>query len=275
MRYATFLSALLHVGILAGGFIIAPFLSVPDVVYRPVVPVELLSEAEFADLLSVKADQKSEEVTEEPPNPRDDIQEVAMPDPIPVPQPEDPTPPEPEVKEEPEDPAPREEPKREDPPKREPDPQPAEEDDFFSGLDEALVDLEDEPDKGAPAEVADAEGLRDQEQIGLGDTLTASEIDLIRQKMAEECFDQPTGVPNAEKLVVRIRFNLDPEGQLIGQPEVLNARQIALSNNSWWRTTRDRALQAVVKCAPYDYLPEERYYVWSEMTLNFTPLGVM
>lgn len=270
MRYAIFLSAILHFGVLAAGFIVAPFLEVPEVQYRQVVPVELLSEAEFSERLSVPADRKSEEVVEEVPPPSNDIEVASLPEPIPTPQPVEPKP------------EPKPEPRREEP-KPEPKPQPrreetkpkTREDDFFSGLDEALIDLEDDQERGAPAEVTDPEGLRDQDVVGLGDQLSASHIDQIRARMAERCYDQPTGVPDAEKLVVRIRFNLDRSGEIIGQPEVLNARQIALSNNSWWRATRDRALQAVVTCAPYDFLPQEQYYIWSEITLNFTPLGVM
>lgn len=273
MRYATFISALIHVGFLAAGFIVAPFMYVPPAEYRAVVPVELISEAEFSELLSVRADQRSEEVAEdpapqqpdpEPSRPEPEPEPVIIPDPIvpdpePEPEPEPVTPdPEPEV--------------REEPPRRE---EPDEEDDFFSGLDDALVDLEEDNDRQAPAEVLDPEGLRDQEQIGLGDQLTASHIDMIRSRMEEQCYDQLTGVPNADEIVVRVRFNLDRNGNIEGQPTVLNARRIALSNNQWWRATRDRALRAVVDCQPYDYLPDDQYYLWSEITLNFRPIGVM
>jgi hypothetical protein len=276
LRYASFISALLHVGLLAAGFIIAPFLPTPEIEYRAVVPIDLISEAEFADAVSVRADRKSEEVSEEPPAPlRDDIEVAELPEPIPVPQPLEEMP-EPRLEPEPEPkkPEPKPEEKKPEPPKEQPKDKPKEEDDFFSGFDDALVDLEEE-ERSAPAEVLDPEGLRDQERIGLGDQLTASEIDVVRTRMAEYCYDQPTGVPNAEKLQVRVRFNLDRNGELLGQPKVLNNAQIAVSGNQWWKTTRDRAVQAVVACAPYDYLPEDRYHVWSEMTLNFTPQGVM
>ncbi|NNU16929.1 hypothetical protein HK107_11425 [Parvularcula sp. ZS-1/3] len=272
MRYALFISALLHLGIMAAGFIAAPFMTVPAVVDSQRIPIELLTEAEFADRTSVMADRVSEEIADT--NPSDDIEVSSLPDPIPTPQFEEPTieeTPEPVEQPKPEEPKP--EPK--DPPKKEEDKPKSEEDDFFSGLDDALVDLEEEDERKAPSEVVDPEGLSDQEAIGLGDTLTAAEEDLVREQMARRCFDQPQGVPNAEKLIVRVRFSLDREGYLIGQPEVLNATSIALSGNSWWRTTRDRAVQAVITCQPYDYLPAERYYVWSEMTLNFSPRGVM
>ena len=274
MRYATFISALMHVGFLAVGFIVAPFLTVPEVEYRPVIPLELISEAEFAEILSVQADQRSQDVAEDP-APQQPDPEPSQPEPEPEPIPE-PIQPEPEPEPEPEpvlpDPEPEVQPERREEPQRE---EPDEEDDFFSGLDDALVDLEEENDRAAPAEVLDPEGLRDQEAIGLGDQLSAGHIDMIRSRMEERCYDQLTGVPNAEDIVVRVRFNLTRDGELQGEPTVLNARQIALSNNQWWRATRDRALRAVADCAPYDYLPEEQYYLWSEITLNFRPIGVM
>jgi hypothetical protein len=279
LRYSTILSALLHVGVLAGGFIVAPFLRADEVPYVPVVPIEILSEAQIADRLSVKADQKSEEVVEdpedfEPPKPEVTKPDEPEPEPEPVPPlPEEPEP-EPDIEEKEPEPEPEPEPRPE-PPKEQPGPEPEEDEaiDDLSFLDEALVDLETTTGK-APQEVRDAEGKRDQEAVGLGDQLTATEMDLVRAKMVE-CYDQPTGVPDAEKLVVRVRMQLNRQGEIQGEPTVTNARQIAISNNSWWRATRDRAVRAAIACEPYDYLPQDRYHVWSEMTLNFTPMGVM
>ncbi len=275
MRYATFLSAVLHVGVAAASLIAWPFLKPIDVPYKAVVPIELLSEAEVSDRLSVKADQKTETVVEEP-EARDDIEVAQLPEPEPIEQPQEPTPPPPDPEPTPE-PEPEPEPQEPEPEKEEPKTQPRQEEkriDDLSDLDDVLKDLEVEEPKGAPSEVADAEGLRDQEQVGLGDKLTAAEEDLVRAAMLQ-CYDQPTGVPNAEELVVRIRFELDRDGELRDQPDVLNARQIALSNNSWWRATRDRAVRAVIDCQPYDYLSQDRYHIWETVILNFTPIGVM
>ncbi|MEM9810504.1 MAG: hypothetical protein AAF788_04690 [Pseudomonadota bacterium] len=273
MRYATFLSALLHIGILAGGLIVAPFLPTPELLTPPVVPIEILSEAEIADELSVRADRKNPPAEEDAPEPEPERPAAAL-----EPEPERlvlPPPPEPEPEPEAPEPEPEPEPVEPEPQPEEPTP-PRQEDriDDLSFLDDALVDLQQDDQRSQPSEVLDPEGLRDQEAVGLGDRLTASEIDMVRARMAS-CFDQPTGVPDAENLVVRVRFYLNSDGTIQGEPSVLNARQIALSNNSWWRVTRDRAMRAVVACAPYDYLPDDRYYIWSEMTLNFTPLGVM
>jgi outer membrane biosynthesis protein TonB len=269
----------LHVGVFAGGFILAPFMRSNEVPYVPVVPIEILSEAEIADRLSVKADQKSEEVVEDPADFKAPDPEVAPkpepePEPEVIPPPREEPKPEPKIEEKKPEPEKAPEPKPE-PPKQQPKPDPKKDEaiDDLSFLDNALVDLE-KTEKKAPQEVLDAEGKRDQEAVGLGDQLTATEMDLVRAKMAE-CYDQPTGVPDAEKLVVRVRLQLDRQGEIQGEPTVVNARQIAISNNSWWRATRDRAVRAAIACEPYDYLPQDRYYIWADMTLNFTPLGVM
>ncbi len=273
MRYATFLSALLHIGVFAAGFIAAPFMRTEPNVYVPIVPIELLSEAEIAEELSVRADRVSE--PEEEPQREEERTELVDVEPAPEPEPV-PPPPLPEPEEIEPDPEPEVLPEPEPEPVREDPNPPRTEDrlDDLSFLDDALVDLEEDDLRDAPAEVLDPEGLRNQERVGLGDRLTAREEDQLRAAMLR-CYDQPTGVPDADEIVVRIRINLSPEGEIVGDPDVLNARQIALSNNSWWRATRDRAVRAVIDCQPYDYFSPDRYYIWSEMTLNFSPLGVM
>lgn len=274
MRYATFLSALLHLGALFAGVIVAPFLKTPEPMVTQAVPIQLLSEAEIADELSIRADRTEDAVEEgEPIRPDDGIEEATLPEPLPMP-----LPPEPEQKPERERepdvlrPEPEER-ERPEPRRREPEPEPERIDDL-SDLDEVLKDLEDEPDRGAPSEVLDPEGKRNTERIGLGDRLTATEVDLVRARMVD-CYDQLAGVPDAENLVVEVRINLDREGEIVGDPDVLNSMQIGISGNPYWRATRDRAMRATIKCAPYDYLPQDKYQQWSEMTFRFTPLGVM
>ena len=99
MRYASFLSILLHVGLAAAGLIAGPFLRTPEVPYVPVVPIEILSEAEIADELSVRADRVSEPAEEEEaPKPQRQPEPQPEPEPVipPAPEPEQPQEKEPE-----------------------------------------------------------------------------------------------------------------------------------------------------------------------------------
>ncbi|NRA28816.1 MAG: cell envelope integrity protein TolA [Parvularculaceae bacterium] len=277
MRYATFVSMMLHLGVLFGGLIIAPFITTRDVLVTPVVPIQLLSEAEIADELSVRADRTADAVEDAPPEkvmPKDGIEEVSLDDPLPMPLPPEPEPepepqqpePEPEIEPEPEpEPEPEE---KVQPPQKKP-----EKIDDLAGLEDALKDLEDDP-FGAPSEVLDPEGLNNQERLGLGGELTATETDLVRARMLD-CYDQLSGVPDAANLVVEVKINLDRDGTIRGDPEVINNLAIQVSGNPYWKATKDRAIRAAIKCAPYDYLPQDKYDQWDELTLVFTPLGVM
>ncbi|MEM1381242.1 MAG: hypothetical protein AAGH41_11540 [Pseudomonadota bacterium] len=272
MRYATFLSALLHLGAVFSALIVAPFLADPEPpLVVQAIPIQLLSEAEIRSETSVMADRKADAVDEDirPIAPDDGIEEVALPDPEPMqipPEPERDLERDPEVLE-PEPPQPE-------PPQQKPQtPEPDRIDDL-SSLDEVLKDLEDDPEAGAPQEVLDPEGLRNNERVGLGDKLTATETDLVRARMVD-CYDQLAGVPDAENLVVIVKLDLDRDGEIIGSPDVENDLAINISGNPYWKATRDRAVRAAIKCAPYDYLPQEKYSQWDEMILRFTPLGVM
>jgi len=267
---------MLHLGVVFGGLIIAPFISTREVLATPVVPIQLISEAEIADELSVRADRKANAVEDadiKPVRPDDGIEEVALPLPEPMPLPPEPEPEPQELEPVPVEPEPEPEVKPEPPQQKPREPEPDRIDDL-SGLEDALKDLEDEPEGGAPNEVLDPEGLRNQERLGLGDKLTATETDLVRARMVD-CYDQLSGVPDAANLVVEVKLRLDRDGTIIGDPEVVNNLAIQVSGNPYWRATKDRAIRAAIKCAPYDYLPQEKYADWDEMYLSFTPLGVM
>ena len=87
------------------------------------------------------------------------------------------------------------------------------------------------------------------------------------------CWNASTiiGAPEPEKLLVVIDFELNRDGTLASQPRVVNELQINLSGNQFWRVARREAASAVVKCAPYDFLPQERYETWKEFRFNFDP----
>lgn len=272
MRYATFLSTLLHLGAMFGGIIFAPFFITSEPLVAPVVPIQLLSEAEIGAELSVRADRTPDAVEDAKPiAPDDGIEEVALPEPLPAPLPPEP---EPEKELQPDPELLQPDPPKPDPPAQKPRKREPERIDDLSGLDEVLKDLEDEPDKRAPSEVLDPEGLRNSERVGLGDQLTATELDLVRARMLD-CYDQLAGVPDAENLVVVLQVKLDRDGEIVGDVDVSNNIAIEISGNPYWKATRDRAVRAAIKCAPYDYLPQDKYEQWDDMELKFTPLGVM
>ena len=279
-----FLSAGLHLAA-ALAFVVAWPMLRREPVVLPSVPIELLSEAEIAEMIEVPEAMRAEEPELDQPEPEPEPEEVEPepvpetppptpepePEPLPEPEPEpEPQPEEPEVVEEPE-PEP-EEPKVTPP---DPEPKPEPEDDPLAGLDDALLDLDpDKQERRQPNEVDEGQGAeRDQERVGLGERLLANEEAAVLARM-ERCWVPLTGAPDASELVVSLRFELTREGALVEPPSVLNDREINRSGNAFWRVARDRAVSAVEDCAPYDFLSEERYSVWREFTMNFYPPGL-
>ncbi len=272
MRFGVFASILLHLAIVGGALLLPMATWRPDVQSEPYIPLELIAQAELDLLTSVPA--AAPEVVEEPePDlPEPEVEEEPAPEPEPAPvEPE----PAPVVEEAPEEKEPeiKPEPKPE-PPKEKPKPQKTAELDL-DALSQ-LIDKERENETAkrpsetasAPSETAD----QPRAAIGAGDRLTASDEAKMRAAV-ERCWNASAiiGAPEPEKLVVTIDIELNPDGTLAGSPKVVNQLQINLSGNRFWKVAEQSALRAVVGCAPYDFLPQDRYDTWKEFTLNFDP----
>ena len=267
MRFTIVISVLLHVAAFAVGYLAMPDFR-RELIIEPIVPVEILREADLAEETSVP------ETTTEPEEEPEPVEPEPEPEPVqPEPEPEQVEPePVPELDPEPEEPEeiePEPEPEPE-PPAPEPEPEPPEEDNLdFDDLESALENLDPDEDTSAPRETLE-EGDRDQERVGLGDQLTVNEMTAMLGAMLR-CWNFDAGVPDAETLVVRVEFNLNRDGSIKGNPRVLNEGQISASGNPFWKVAERNAVNAVVKCAPYDFLAQERYEEWEEIQLNFDP----
>lgn len=99
--------------------------------------------------------------------------------------------------------------------------------------------------------------------------LTLSEMDALQSKMYQ-CWRMPADAPDPEKLAVRVRVSLTPEGD-VKSAELMDRVKIAASSNNYLKVAAQRAVRAVSKCAPYDFLPADKYSAWKDMELNFRP----
>jgi len=110
------------------------------------------------------------------------------------------------------------------------------------------------------------------EAIGAGDRLAASEIDKMRAAVSR-CWNASAiiGAPEPEKLIVELDIDLNRDGTLTGAPRVVNALQINLSGNRFWKVAEQNAVRAVQACQPYDFFDPSRYNEWKAFTLNFDP----
>ncbi len=124
------------------------------------------------------------------------------------------------------------------------------------------VALESEKNRYAFAKVARA-------GAGLGTKLTSSEVDALRSRMYQ-CWRISADAVNPEELHVRVRVLLNENGT-VKDASLLDKVRINTSRNEYLKIAAQRALRAVSKCAPYDFLPAEKYGVWKDMELSFRP----
>ena len=101
--------------------------------------------------------------------------------------------------------------------------------------------------------------------LGNDDRISANELDWLRQRIGR-CWNVPAGARNAQNLVVRIRIQMDPLGNVTGRPRIINN-----SNHPVFNAAARSALAAIIGCQPYDKLPPEKYNSWKDMIINFDP----
>lgn len=272
MRFGVFASLLFHFAIVGAAYLdLLPSALRPDVTAEPYVPLELIREAELdlrtsvpAALPEVEPDIEEPEPDlpepeiEEPPAPAEEVVPEQAPEPVPVAE-EVIEKIEPEVKPDPK-PAP---------------PKPKNDELDFDALSQ-LINKEKENERAAAPRDAPSQTTETADNpratIGAGDRLTASQ-NAKMQAAIKPCWNSGViiGAPEPEKLVVVLEFELGRDGALASQPRVANATQINLSGNRFWKVAEREAISAVVKCAPYDFLPIEQYETWKDMRLNFNP----
>ena len=121
--------------------------------------------------------------------------------------------------------------------------------------------------KTAPQKPADEEGSPKQGEFNISGTdmqLAATIGDALRKRVSE-CWSSPAGAREAQ-LLVKVRFALNPDGTIQGQPEVLNS-----SADPLFPATAQSAVSALLACQAYDFLPADKYDLWRENIINFTP----
>jgi len=129
-----------------------------------------------------------------------------------------------------------------------------------ASLDDLLSDVKDVEestgDDGAPAEA-------------LGDTVTASEIDVLRQHI-KRCWNVPAGVQGARDLAVTIRMEVAQDGTVTKAEIVDKARMN--SNDEPFKAAANSAKRAVLdpQCNPLP-LPAHKYDQWKDLEFNFDP----
>ncbi len=99
--------------------------------------------------------------------------------------------------------------------------------------------------------------------------LTASLRDAMRSQI-ERCWIIPAGARDAERLTIKIRIFLNPDGSLARPPEIVDQARMYRPGQEYFRVAAESARRAVQKCAPLK-LPREHYDIWRESELTFDP----
>lgn len=117
---------------------------------------------------------------------------------------------------------------------------------------------------------------RSQEQAALGGKkttsgtkLTMSEMDALRGQIQNNWSITP-GMSDAADVRIRVTMQLDQNGDIIGEPEV-----VATGGSASARTAlAGGARRAIMRSRPFK-LPPEKYDAWSEVVVNFDPSEMM
>jgi hypothetical protein len=198
--------------------------------------------------------------------------EPKPPEPKPEPKPEPPKPEPPKVEPKPEPPKPKvvEAPK----PKAKPEPPKPDQKQLASDFDALLKNLTRQktaptPENAEPkAKSAPAQQRASSQPIApLGSQLTASEIDLIKQQIAQ-CWNVDPGAKDAKSQRPEFRVYMNEDGT-IRDSRLLNADQMS---DPFFRSAAESAQRALrnPRCQPLKLSPQ-KYDQWQTFTITFDP----
>ena len=102
--------------------------------------------------------------------------------------------------------------------------------------------------------------------------LSLSEEDALRAQIFG-CWSVPLGLPYDEKLLVRIKLKLKPDGTIL-QSEILDHARMNTPGQSFYKILAESALRAVRICQPLK-VPPTGYEKWKNLQLNFDPTEML
>jgi hypothetical protein len=116
-------------------------------------------------------------------------------------------------------------------------------------------------------------GTRIIQGAGNQSLATADLADALKSQIYR-CWNPPVGAPNASDLVVDFDLQLNPDGTVLGRPQ-LSGNSASAMGNPYTRAAAEAASRAIYQCAPYN-LPAKRYSDWKEVNpLRFDPREMM
>lgn len=154
------------------------------------------------------------------------------------------------------------------PPQPQPEPQPEPQQPVPSASQQAYVPAQ--PDLSVKYHVM--LGLL-QDKPGDGfDAVAIQKADIASGPVAEfrrhlkTCSMLPKSVSPSDKVAVKLRVFMTPDGRLAAPPVLIEA-----SASAKGPALMQSAMSALQACQPYAMLPADRYHEWKVLDLNFTP----
>ncbi len=132
--------------------------------------------------------------------------------------------------------------------------------------DEVAALLNKQDTSGGGAKRATEEAALGGKKTTSGEKLSQSEMDALRGQIQNNWSIIP-GMADATDVRIRVKFQLDESGQIVGEPEITatggspSAQQVLMGG----------ARRAVLKSAPFKNLPADKYESWAEVIVNFDP----
>jgi outer membrane biosynthesis protein TonB len=136
----------------------------------------------------------------------------------------------------------------------------------------AAQDTAPSPDQ-PPQKMRTASGAASsQPRAPLGSQLSASEVDMIREQISR-CWNIPAGARDAKDLVVELRVEVGPDG-MVQQAAIVDQGRLAA--DPFFRAAAESARRAFFNplCRPLR-LPPDKYDVWKDMVVDFSPKDLL
>jgi hypothetical protein len=105
-----------------------------------------------------------------------------------------------------------------------------------------------------------------------GDATASSKADVSSSVIAQfrrhlkTCSKLPTSIAASDKVMIKLRVLMTPEGRLAADPILMEA-----SASAKGPLLMQSAIAALNSCQPYAMLPSDRYGEWKVIDLSFTP----
>lgn len=142
------------------------------------------------------------------------------------------------------------------------------EDDFFSNIEKALENLDDKKEERQPEKGELSNKAQANEASVIGDELSISELDALKRQLAQ-CWSPPSGMKEAETMVVELNVSIQPDGQ-VRDVKIVDLHRYQSDNQ--FRPAADAARRAVLNpnCNPLK-IPLNKYESLKTFILKFDP----